>query len=454
MKPKYKVGDSVMITTESLRGREGVITRILDENLQDNPNGSTFIIENGDTVQGYTMNALQFELINHAEDEKNETGYYSEAAHEMLSKKPIYRPGDVIHVKNDMGGIFYVIEESTLVEHNIRGGLYPVYQYTINLLDDGTGHFKPDRGMCEEGDIEFQYHDKQWEEYFTEGRIITDDEAFLEMAGRLPRDKSGRCNLAIAVGADERNIAHFHVFRSEEDLRAWRHGACLYFKENKYYDHSNNTETLTKDELNDVVRILKSKLKDLDITNWKYLVSLWNYNNDRYSIDDDTPMPDYNYRTITRYKEKDIDKNVKELFERVNSNHPNRINPVAIDGGFMGIRLAVCADENTECPHFHFFRNLKPDEEIPKVSISDGGCLAIESPNYLSHGKRTERLNPNEVKGLIRFLKSINKTNTMITNWDYIIDLWNTNNPDQKQLQIGTPLPDYKSIMSTIKEIE
>lgn len=168
MKPKYKVGDSVMITTESLRGREGVITRILDENLQDNPNGSTFIIENGDTVQGYTMNALQFELINHAEDEKNETGYYSEAAHEMLSKKPIYRPGDVIHVKNDMGGIFYVIEESTLVEHNIRGGLYPVYQYTINLLDDGTGHFKPDRGMCEEGDIEFQYHDKQWEEYFTE----------------------------------------------------------------------------------------------------------------------------------------------------------------------------------------------------------------------------------------------------------------------------------------------
>jgi hypothetical protein len=59
------------------------------------------------------------------------------------------------------------------------------------------------------------------------------DEPFVEMAGRLPRDKSGRCKLVVAVGADERNIAHFHVFRSEEDLRAWKNGACLYFTKNK-----------------------------------------------------------------------------------------------------------------------------------------------------------------------------------------------------------------------------
>lgn len=131
------------------------------------------------------------------------------------------------------------------------------------------------------------------------------NEAFFEMAGRLPRDKTGRCKLVIVVGGNERNIAHFHVFRSEEDLRAWRNGACLYFEENKYYDHSNNTETLTRDELKDLIRILKSKLTDLNITSWKYLVSLWNYNNDRYPISDDTPMPDYDFKTITRYKEKD-----------------------------------------------------------------------------------------------------------------------------------------------------
>ncbi|MDE7354444.1 MAG: hypothetical protein K2O06_15540 [Acetatifactor sp.] len=141
----------------------------------------------------------------------------------------------------------------------------------------------------------------------TLNQVIADynDEPFFEMAGRLPKDKSGVCSLVVAVGGNERNIAHFHVFRSEEDLRAWRNGACLYFTENKYYDHSNNAETLTRDELKELVRILKSKLKDLNTTSWKYLVSLWNYNNDRYPISYDTPMPDYDYKTITRYKEKD-----------------------------------------------------------------------------------------------------------------------------------------------------
>ena len=127
---------------------------------------------------------------------------------------------------------------------------------------------------------------------------------FQEMAGSLPRDKSGRCKLIVAVGRNERNIAHFHVFRNNEDLQKWRNGACLYFTKNKYYDHSNNTETLTRDELKELVQILKSPHKDLEVTNWKYLVALWNDNNDRYEVPDDTPMPNYDYKTIIRYKEK------------------------------------------------------------------------------------------------------------------------------------------------------
>ena len=121
-----------------------------------------------------------------------------------------------------------------------------------------------------------------------------DDTYLAEMAGRLPRDKSGRCKLVIAVGADERNIAHFHVFRSEKDLRAWKNGACLFFTENRYYDHSNNVETLTKDELKELSSILKAQYKHYGITNWQHLVGLWNDNNDRYEIHEDTPMPDYN----------------------------------------------------------------------------------------------------------------------------------------------------------------
>ena len=139
---------------------------------------------------------------------------------------------------------------------------------------------------------------------FTEdNEITTNDEAFLEMAGRLPRDKSGRCKLIVAVGADERNIAHFHVFRSENDLRAWKNGACLYFTENKYYDHSDNAETLTKDELKELSFILKAQYKHFGITNWQHLVGLWNDNNDRYEIPEDTPMPDYDYKTILSINE-------------------------------------------------------------------------------------------------------------------------------------------------------
>lgn len=131
------------------------------------------------------------------------------------------------------------------------------------------------------------------------------DEAFMEMAGRLPIDPSGKCNLIVAVGANERNIAHFHVFRKEEDKKSWKNGACLYYTENKYYDHKDNDKTLTKDELKELIDLLKKPYKrNKSITNWQQLVYYWNDNNELYEIPDNTPIPDYNYDTITRYKEK------------------------------------------------------------------------------------------------------------------------------------------------------
>lgn len=141
---------------------------------------------------------------------------------------------------------------------------------------------------------------------------IADNEAFFEMAGRIPGEvkipgKPKDPGLIIAVGAREnRGEAHFHIYRCKKDLEAWKNGACLLFKENRYFDHALNKETLTEDELNAVIECLKSKPKEglLGNNNWEYLISLWNSNNYNFRIDLNTPMPNYDYKTITRYKVK------------------------------------------------------------------------------------------------------------------------------------------------------
>ena len=136
-----------------------------------------------------------------------------------------------------------------------------------------------------------------------------------EMAGRISgrvkvRGKSKDEGLIIAMGADERDIEHFHVFRKDADKKAWKNSACLMLKDNSYYDHSDHKETLTKDELDAVIEKLKSLHPDLGITQWKYLVTLWNDNNERYRIEPNTPMPGYDFKTIRRYVE--TKKNSKE----------------------------------------------------------------------------------------------------------------------------------------------
>ena len=145
--------------------------------------------------------------------------------------------------------------------------------------------------------------------YMNENENNDYDEAFMEMAGRIPGEvkipgKPKKHGLIIAVGADEQTHPHFHVFKNENDKKKWEDGACLFFTGNKYYDHGKNRETLDKDELNAVIKNLRSMHKNGKLTNWEYLVSLWNDNNYRYEIDYNIKMPEYNYNTIKRYKDK------------------------------------------------------------------------------------------------------------------------------------------------------
>ncbi len=168
-----------MVLTEAIRGRKGIIQRILNDNLQDDPKGSRFIVQTEGSDKFNMMSVRDIAWINHAEDEKNKTGYYTEAAQEILSKEPLFIAGDVVTIRNDMGPIEYAIKESKRVDNVIDGGIYPVYQYQMVLVNDEyADNFHPDVCMCEEYDLVFQRHDEMLEKYFTEGKIS--DSAKLE----------------------------------------------------------------------------------------------------------------------------------------------------------------------------------------------------------------------------------------------------------------------------------
>ncbi len=169
---RFEVGDNVMVLTEGIRGRKGIIQRILNDNLQDDPKGSRFIVQTEGSDKFNMISVRDIAWINHAEDEKNKTGYYTEAAQEILSKEPLFIAGDVVAIRNDMGPIEYAIKESKRVDNVIDGGIYPVYQYQMVLVNDEyADNFHPDVCMCEEYDLVFQRHDEMLEQYFTEGKI-------------------------------------------------------------------------------------------------------------------------------------------------------------------------------------------------------------------------------------------------------------------------------------------
>lgn len=122
-----------------------------------------------------------------------------------------------------------------------------------------------------------------------------------------------------------------------------------------------------------------------------------------------------------------------------------------VKGGFMSIKIAIYGSEG-RYPHFHFYKGIAPEQGISKDRRNGGGCICIETPNYFIHGRHTEKMDRKEIDALISFLKSPHKLLKQHTNWEYIISEWDQNNPEQKQLPIDLPIPDYRHDMSSIQE--
>ena len=86
-------------------------------------------------------------------------------------------------------------------------------------------------------------------------------------------------------------------------------------------------------------------------------------------------------------------------------------------------------------PHFHFY-----DKKTGRM-----GCIRLDTAEYFQHGrgKYADKLNSKEIKNLIDFLKEQHKR-LPISNWEYLIILWNDNNPNFEIDEL--PMPDYTKL--------
>ena len=124
----------------------------------------------------------------------------------------------------------------------------------------------------------------------------------------------------------------------------------------------------------------------------------------------------------------------------VNSHHEYFMEETRIgefdDENGNNIIIVVFSREGS-IPHLHFYRGKK----VPPKGIG-GGCIKLKEPEFFKHGTHQDKLNPRDVKLLVEFLKQPYSKLPKITNWEFVVILWNANNhtwampPDSK-------IPDY-----------
>ncbi len=96
-------------------------------------------------------------------------------------------------------------------------------------------------------------------------------------------------SLELWVYGKEGSVPHFH-FKND----AIKVEGCIKFLSPEYFPHANKTDTLSSRQRKALVEYLSQKSTDVPtLTNFQFMVILWNTNNRRYSIPADTQMPDY-----------------------------------------------------------------------------------------------------------------------------------------------------------------
>lgn len=86
-------------------------------------------------------------------------------------------------------------------------------------------------------------------------------------------------------------LPHFHICDRGTKGIIFYTTICL--DDAVYFNHSGKADRLDTEQKKRIINFLQSKKEPLDITNWQYVLILWNTNNDYLKIDLDFPMPDY-----------------------------------------------------------------------------------------------------------------------------------------------------------------
>lgn len=97
----------------------------------------------------------------------------------------------------------------------------------------------------------------------------------------------------------------------------------------------------------------------------------------------------------------------------------------------------VNTDDLGSIPHFHYRK---------QGSWEGHTCIRLDKAEYFLHGDKQATLNAKQKKELIMFLQSKPTRKTMYaTNWEYLLDAWNTNNSNV-EISTDSSMPDYTKL--------
>ena len=99
--------------------------------------------------------------------------------------------------------------------------------------------------------------------------------------------------------------------------------------------------------------------------------------------------------------------------------------------------IYVRTNDSGNIPHFHYWDTLTKGDVFHT-------CIRIDSPEYFHHTGKEDELNSKQKKSLIQFLLKQHST-LGISNWKYLIALWNDNNSDV-YVDIDSEMPDYSTL--------